>query len=54
MEGARSQEMKRFSEVWFTDAETNDGGVIRLSRPDRTDRSMMGGSMVEMPAPYVY
>jgi hypothetical protein len=54
LERARSQEMKRFSGVWFTDAETSDGGVIRLSRPDRTDRSEMGGSMAEMPSPCVY
>lgn len=43
-----------WAESWFTDAETHDGGVVRLARPDRTDRSMVGGSMAEMPAPYAW
>ena len=54
----RNEELKRevkyFVGVWFTDIKTSDGGIVRLSRPDRTDRSMVGGSMVEMPEPYRY
>ena len=54
----RKQELKRelkyFTGIWFTDIKTNDGGIVRLLRPDRTDKSMIGGSMVEMPNPYGY
>jgi hypothetical protein len=48
----RNQELKRelkyFAGVWFTDFNTHDGGIIRLFCPDRTDRSMVGGSMVDI------
>lgn len=35
--------------VEFEDAVTNDGGLMRLARPDRVDRSGVGSSFRDLP-----